>query len=347
MKNVYKIKIDDDECYMDAISLVDFPAVNVNFLKFNYEEKPVYHSFNDEKHIITGVVCLADTPIYRHNVEYGDYYVVFEKETILKMVEKYSKMNMFNQINIQHDDNNFVDDIVLIESYIINDERGIRPIEFKNVPNGSWLCSFKVNNDEVWEQIKNKELRGFSLQGMFNLEKLKLQKTNIIKELSMIFDIKLRNLILRFMDVVTDKGTITIDGEMKVGATVYINDEIATDGDYETEKEVIKVVNGVIEEIIEKKEEEEIPTEVEPTTEEVVIENEVEPTIEETKDDSEIEDLKNKITELEGLLENRDAIIAELTAKLEDAESKLKMSVEKLASQVRNENKTIYSFLKK
>ena len=41
--------------------------------------------FDNSKHIITGVVCLADTPIYRYNERMGEYYVVFTKETIEKV----------------------------------------------------------------------------------------------------------------------------------------------------------------------------------------------------------------------------------------------------------------------
>ena len=52
---------------IDAISLVDVPAVQRNFLCFSEDQKPVELKFDNSKHIITGVVCLADTPTYRYN----------------------------------------------------------------------------------------------------------------------------------------------------------------------------------------------------------------------------------------------------------------------------------------
>lgn len=168
---VYYIKINDlDLTGIDAISLVDVPAVQRNFLCFNEDKQPIKLKFDNSKHIITGVVCLADTPIYRYSEKYGEYYVVFSKETILKMVEKFARMDLFKSVNLQHDDNKFVDGVFMVESYVTNKERGINPIEFADVPDGSWICSYKVDNEDLWNEIVcGNKLNGFSLQGMFEL----------------------------------------------------------------------------------------------------------------------------------------------------------------------------------
>ena len=169
---VFYIKINEDDITgIDAISLVDMPAVQKNFLCFNKDSELVKLNFDNSKHIITGVVCLADTPIYRYNQKLGEYYVVFTKETIERMVEKFSKQDLFKSVNLQHDNNKFVDGIYMVESFITNKERGINPVEFADIPDGSWICSFKVENDELWNEIINGDkLNGFSLQGMFDLE---------------------------------------------------------------------------------------------------------------------------------------------------------------------------------
>lgn len=169
---VFYIRINDEDVTgIDAISLVDMPAVEKNFLCFSEEKQPVKMKFDNSKHIITGVVCLADTPIYRYNEFYGEYYVVFTKETIEKMVEKFAKMDLFKSVNLQHDDDKFVDGVYMVESYITNKQRGINPIEFADIPDGSWVCSYKVENEALWGEIINgNKLNGFSLQGMFELE---------------------------------------------------------------------------------------------------------------------------------------------------------------------------------
>lgn len=174
---VFYIKIDDELTGINAISLVQSPAVEKDFLCFNKENKPVNLKFDNSQHIITGVVCLADTPIYRYNEKLGEYYVVFTKETIRRMVEKFAKDDLFKSVNLQHNDNMFVDGVYMVESYLTNKDRGINPIEFSDVPEGSWIASYKVENENLWNEIINGDtLNGFSLQGMFRLDEEKFNE---------------------------------------------------------------------------------------------------------------------------------------------------------------------------
>ena len=170
-KKIYKIKIDptDQITGMDAISLVECPAVEVDFLKFSKEEPKSLQFANEEKRIITGVALLADTPIYRVKTDGEEYYVVFDRETIEQLVTKYSKYMFNNFVNIEHSNQHFVDGMYMIESYLKNSERGIVPVEFSEIPDGSWIVSYKVDNIDVWEKIKSGEVKGFSIQGVFNL----------------------------------------------------------------------------------------------------------------------------------------------------------------------------------
>ena len=170
-KKIYKIKIDptDQITGMDAISLVECPAVEVDFLKFSKEEPKSLQFANEEKRIITGVALLADTPIYRVKPDGEEYYVVFDRDTIEQLVTKYSKYMFNNFVNIEHSNQHFVDGMYMIESYLKNSERGIVPIEFSEIPDGSWIVSYKVDNIDVWEKIKSGEVKGFSIQGVFNL----------------------------------------------------------------------------------------------------------------------------------------------------------------------------------
>lgn len=165
---IYKVTInEDDQLGMDAISLVEFPAVEVDFLAFNDNVKMNFTQFDDEKREITGVVCLADTPILRKNERLGIHAILFEKDMIKEMMLRYFKKGLSNKVNIEHQ-GPMIDGLTMIESYVKDSERNISPIEFKDVPDGSWIATFKVENDEVWNQIKEEHtLRGFSLQGLF------------------------------------------------------------------------------------------------------------------------------------------------------------------------------------
>lgn len=185
---LFNIIVNDiDETGMNFISLVEEPAVMVDFLKFS-KESPVKMQFNDLKHIITGVVCLADTPIYRYNQSIGEYYVQFTKDTIEKMMLKYSKMGLNNSVDLQHN-GKAVDGVIMIESFLVNKERGICPNEFNDIPDGSWIASFKVENDEIWNEIVNGDtLNGFSLSGAFELEPTQFKKEEKVGEFDEIID---------------------------------------------------------------------------------------------------------------------------------------------------------------
>lgn len=168
-ENVYKIVIDDD-CGMDAIALVHDPAIERNFLTFSNSPKMVIKMSDDEKHLLSGPVCLADTPIYRYSPDMGEYYIVFEKDTIERMVHRYMKENLGNSVNLEHNSDKSTLACTMVESYIKDTPRGICPAEFKDVPDGSWFATFKVEDDEIWNAVKAGDFKGFSLEGYFGLE---------------------------------------------------------------------------------------------------------------------------------------------------------------------------------
>ena len=53
--------------------------------------------------------------------------------------------------------------------FVIDREKGIDPVFFKDVPDGSLIGFYKVHNQEVWEKIENGDVLSFSLEGIFNL----------------------------------------------------------------------------------------------------------------------------------------------------------------------------------
>lgn len=169
-KNIYYIDInDEDETGLDAISLVQHPAVEVDFLCFNEDTKEIDFSADEDKHILTAVALRADHPIYRRNGEY-EYWVVFTKDVIRRLVTKYAKNNLFNSVNIEHNDYSFVKSAYMIESYIVDKARGIVPSEFSDIEDGSWIVSYYIDDESLWDTVKNTDiLNGLSVQGLFKL----------------------------------------------------------------------------------------------------------------------------------------------------------------------------------
>ena len=123
---------------------------------------------DEEKRIVTGAAMIADLPIYRRDDIRGEYYVVFDKESIFKIAKKWARGNKYDAVNAHHR-TPIMDGVSLFESYIIDRERGVMPPKgFDEVADGSWFVSYLVDNDDVWARVKEGEFKGFSVEGVFD-----------------------------------------------------------------------------------------------------------------------------------------------------------------------------------
>lgn len=167
-KPLLRFTIDGEEDGVKIISLVEFPAVERNFIQLSKEVKL---SLNDEKKELLGVALIPDMPIYRRDKQ-GEYYIVFSAESIRKIaIDFYKKLNV-NMADVEHN-HNIENGITYFQSMIIDKENGICPAAFKDLPNGTWIVGCKVENDKVWEAVKSGEVKGFSIDGKFHAEEEK------------------------------------------------------------------------------------------------------------------------------------------------------------------------------
>ena len=176
---LYKIvvNLDDDTEYMSCISLVENPAVSVDFLAFNKQKQDddiKLLSFDKEsvEHKITGVSIRCDYPIYRIDNFGKEYFVVFDKETIENIVLKYSKMGMNNLVSLQHN-GQLVDGVYMIEYFIKDSTKGLVPKGFEHIEDGSLFCSYKIENERVWQEVTSGNCKGFSIEINAELEQIK------------------------------------------------------------------------------------------------------------------------------------------------------------------------------
>jgi hypothetical protein len=174
---VYKLDINefDEETGIDFVSLVENAAIQKDFLAFS--ETPIKFAIQDEeKRIVTGAAMIADLPIYRRDDIRGEYYVVFDKESIFKIAKKWARSNQYNSVNAHHK-TPIMNGVSLFESYIIDRERGVMPPKgFEEVADGSWFVSYLIDNDEVWAKVKSGEFKGFSVEGVFDFPEDKEEK---------------------------------------------------------------------------------------------------------------------------------------------------------------------------
>lgn len=164
-KPLLRFTIDGDEDGVNVISLVEFPAVERNFIQLSKEVKL---SLNDEKKELLGVALIPDMPIYRRDKQ-GEYYIVFSAESIRKIaIDFYRKLNV-NMADVEHN-HNIENGITYFQSMIIDKEQGICPKAFKDLPNGTWIVGCKIDNINVWDAVKNGTVKGFSIDGRFHTE---------------------------------------------------------------------------------------------------------------------------------------------------------------------------------
>lgn len=149
-----------DESIWNNISIVDFPAIERNFLKLS-KDVEIKFSVNEEKREVSGPVLIPDQMVYRRDAQGREFYITFNADTIKKMSLEFFKRDTQNNGNVMHSVD--VDGITFFESYLLNKERNICPKEFEDLPDGTWIVTAKVENDDVWKLVKEGELRGFSI----------------------------------------------------------------------------------------------------------------------------------------------------------------------------------------
>jgi len=120
--------------------------------------------------MLIGPLMIPERLIARLNAEGEKYYVFFDAEGIQKMSYKLMKNKYLDQINIEHDDRQKVDNINLVESWLIEDPKKDKATLYGyDLPKGSWMAKYKVDNKKVWDEfIKTGRVKGFSVEGIFN-----------------------------------------------------------------------------------------------------------------------------------------------------------------------------------
>lgn len=177
---IYKMSIsDDEESTVSYVALVDNPATERNWFAFSKQMK---FKVDEQRRIITGALMVADLPIYRSSEKMGEFYVVFDSMQIEKIVQKFFKQGNTANVNMMHDANKQVDGVYMFESFIVDSRRGIKaPEGFTGITEGSWIGSYKIDNDEVWTSVMNGTFKGYSVEGMFDMEiQKKSQEQEII-----------------------------------------------------------------------------------------------------------------------------------------------------------------------
>ena len=175
MKIVELFLDDNEESGIEAISIVESPAIESDFIALKSDEVKLAE-VDKEKKILMGALLIPNKPIYR-KTEGEEYYIYFSKETVLKASQRYLTNGYQGNSTLEHSDN--LEGLTLVESWIVEDEVQDKSRKYGlNVPVGTWMGTVKVNNEKIWNEfVKEGKVKGFSIEGFF-ADKIKASKMN-------------------------------------------------------------------------------------------------------------------------------------------------------------------------
>lgn len=175
MKIVELVLDDNEESGIEAISIVESPAIESDFVALKSDEVKLAE-VDTEKKILMGALLIPNKPIYR-KTEGEEYYIYFSKDTVLKASQRYLTNGYQGNSTLEHSDN--LQGLTLVESWIVEDDKFDKSRKYDmNVPIGTWMGTVKVNNEEVWnDYVKTGKVKGFSIEGFF-ADKIKASKMN-------------------------------------------------------------------------------------------------------------------------------------------------------------------------
>lgn len=177
---------EEDDTGVNIISFVESPAIEVDFLYFNENKKEKFKTVDEEKRIVVGCAMIPNEKIIRMDGKGEPYFVFFSEDTVRKCAELYFKNNNQNLTNVDHN-RELVDGVTVMESWLVDNPEldKSKHLGFKDVQKGSWFVTYKVDNEELWQKVKQGEVLGFSVEGMFGQE---ISQDNTVEELKEILE---------------------------------------------------------------------------------------------------------------------------------------------------------------
>jgi len=261
--DTYEVQFKENETEgVYAISLVDSPAMESTFIALKEQKEIKLKAIDEEKRILLGAVLIPDKPIYRKQ-DGKEFNITFPKKTIQLTMENFFKKGYQSNSTLEHDDNLKLSGVTFVESWIKESEVDKSVHYGFNEPDGTWFASMKIENDEIWNDfVKTGKVKGFSIDGFFDLEKINLKSEfnmSEVKEKSFAdyfeaalskFFPKKEEVEVQLGKVMTKDGTLTIefDGDtVAVGTEMYLTNEMGEklpvpDGEYTLEDDMIAVM---------------------------------------------------------------------------------------------------------
>lgn len=159
------LDLTENKLGLQMISLVEDPAIQIHWITMDAHKSFQLAIQNEEQRIIFTPVLIPNQKILR-NINGEEFDLVFDEETILQTQLKWTQDNLSGTVDVEHSQS-LIQGVTFFESVILNANRFPEAKGFEGLPLGTWMLTGKVNSDEVWTKIKNKEVNGVSIDGLF------------------------------------------------------------------------------------------------------------------------------------------------------------------------------------
>lgn len=164
---VYSLYIDGESSFVSGIALVEEPAVESDWLTFSKPDAKDYTFSKDDQKILLGVAMRPNFRIYRKDVDGKEYYNIFSKDEVKECCKTFFKMKLNHALNLDHNEKNKANGYIF-QSYLVDSSKGIEaPNGLKNIEDGTWIIAAQIEDDELWQKIKDQTYKGFSVEGRF------------------------------------------------------------------------------------------------------------------------------------------------------------------------------------
>jgi hypothetical protein len=164
---IREYQIDDEQFGgVYAMSVVDYPAIEVDFVAMNKQKQIKMAEVNEEKRMLYGPALIPNQHIYRIDPETKEeYYAVYSDKVVEQCAHLFLKKNQHHNHTVMHELP--VTGLTIVESWIkMGDSDKSNSLGF-DLPQGTWFIGCKVENDEVWQLVKEGKVRGFSIEAFF------------------------------------------------------------------------------------------------------------------------------------------------------------------------------------
>jgi hypothetical protein len=197
MEELFELILQDEEDGVFANSFVAAGAIERDFVYFSNEVK--FAEVSDEKRLVAGPMLIPNKKILRMSEDGERYYVYFSEETIENVARKFMKNGFGAEVTEEHGKK--VSGVYLTELWLVE-----QPTKDKSnlygftLPKGTLFAVYKVENDAVWQKVKDGTFNGYSIEGLFEHRKSDL-KLSLEKEIMELSDIEAQMVLNKIMNI--------------------------------------------------------------------------------------------------------------------------------------------------